>query len=346
MVRTSRRAFLGGMAGSAMAVGWPARAQNPSSITVTSFGGVWETSIREVVVPEFEKRTNIKANVLLGGPPQWMAQIEANRAKPPIDILVNVPDLALVAGRSGLVEKVSAQRAPNLADVPPSFIDIVDGYGSVFTYGCWGLCYHERVKNPPKSLAEFIDGTVKGKWRAALPSMLGFAETAHVLIWSFSDILGGSIDNVDPAFATIQKMKPNSVFWNGISDPLTLLESGEADISIYVDGRTWAAFDSGAKWIRFVNPEERGVNLPSVVQKVANGADAAWDYFDCMLSPTAQSQVAERLNYGVSNQKVQYPPKLKERITKWEQTRWPPFEKLTGETRRQWVERWGKEVRS
>ena len=243
MVRTSRRAFLGGMAGSAMAVGWPARAQNPSSITVTSFGGVWETSIREVVVPEFEKRTNIKANVLLGGPPQWMAQIEANRAKPPIDILVNVPDLALVAGRSGLVEKVSAQRAPNLADVPRSFIDIVDGYGSVFTYGCWGLCYHERVKNPPKSLAEFIDGTVKGKWRAALPSMLGFAETAHVLIWSFSDILGGSIDNVDPAFATIQKMKPNSVFWNGISDPLTLLESGEADVSIYVDGRTWAAFE-------------------------------------------------------------------------------------------------------
>ena len=59
-------------------------------------------------------------------------------AKPPIDILVNVPDLALVAGRSGLVEKVSTQRAPNLADVPPSFIDIVDGYGSVFTYGCWG----------------------------------------------------------------------------------------------------------------------------------------------------------------------------------------------------------------
>ena len=88
------------------------------------------------------------------------------------------------------------------------------------------------------------------------------------------------------------------------------------------------------------------MNLPSVVQKVANGADAAWDYFDCMLSPTAQSQVAERLNYGVSNQKVQYPPKVKERITKWEQTRWPPFEKLTGETRRQWVERWGKEVRS
>ena len=32
--------------------------------------------------------------------------------------------------------------------------------------------------------------------------------------------------------------------------------------------------------------------------------------------------------------------------TGWEQTRWPPFEKLTGETRRQWVERWGKEVRS
>ena len=52
---------------------------------------------------------------------QWMAQIEANRAKPPIDILVNVPDLALVAGRSGLVVKgfgaartQSRGRAPQL----------------------------------------------------------------------------------------------------------------------------------------------------------------------------------------------------------------------------------------
>jgi putative spermidine/putrescine transport system substrate-binding protein len=346
MSGTPRRAFLRGVGASALAASLPAQAQTPKSITVTSFGGVWETSIREVVVPEFERRTKVNANVLLGGPPQWMAQIEANRSSPPIDILVNVPDLALVAGRSGLVDKVSVERAPNLADVPRSFIDLVDGYGSVFTYGCWGLCYHERLKNPPASLAEFIDGTAQGKWRAALPSMLGFAETAHVLIWSFADMLGGSIDNVDPAFAAIQRMKSNAVFWNGISDPLNLLESGDADISIYVDGRTWAAYDSGATWIRFINPKERGINLPSIVQKVKNGADIAWDYFDSMLSPTAQAKVAERLNYGVSNQKVQYSPKLRERITKWEQTRWPPFEKLTAETRRAWVERWGKEVRA
>ena len=88
--------------------------------------------------------------------------------------------------------------------------------------------------------------------------MLGFAETAHVLIWSFSDIMGGSIDNVDPAFATIQKMKANSVFWNGISDPLTLLESGEADISIYVDGRTWAAFELRRKMDTLHQPGRAG----------------------------------------------------------------------------------------
>ena len=111
MVRTSRRAFLGGMGGSAMAVGWPARAQNPSSITVTSFGGVWETSIREVVVPESEtnehqgERAARRAAAVDGSD-------RSESGEAPIDILVNVPDLALVAGRSGLVEKVSASARP------------------------------------------------------------------------------------------------------------------------------------------------------------------------------------------------------------------------------------------
>ena len=56
----------------------------------------------------------------------------------------------------------------------------------LFTYGAWGLAYHERLKNPPKSFAEFVDGTIKGKWRAALPNS-GYTGTPQILIWSLAE---------------------------------------------------------------------------------------------------------------------------------------------------------------
>ena len=96
-------------------------------------------------------------------------------------------------------------------------------------------------------------------------------------------------------------MKPNSVFWTGISDPLTLMESGEADIAVYVDGRTWAHYDAGAKWIRYINPTEGGVMQPSIAQKVKNGSDAAWEYINSLLSPVPAAEVAKRLNFGVGS---------------------------------------------
>jgi len=273
-----------------------------------------------------------------------MAQIEANKAQPPIDVLMNSVDLALIAGRTGLVEKLSVEKVANLADVPAKFIEVAEGNGVLFTYGAWGLAYHERVKEPPKSFAEFVDGTIKGKWRAALPNA-GYTGTPQILIWSLADALGGSADNVDPAFDAIKKMKSNSVFWTAISDPLTQLESGDADVAVYVDGRAWAHYDAGAKWMRYVNPKEGGVMQPSIAQKVRNGGEGGWEYINSLLSPGPQAEVAKRLNYGVSNSKVQYSDLLKERITPWEATRWPPFEK-TGLLQPQWIERWNKEVRA
>jgi putative spermidine/putrescine transport system substrate-binding protein len=346
MLYLDRRKLIQGLGAGAAGLalgGAPVRAQG-QPITVTAFGGIWEQTIREVMVTDFQRRTGNRANVLIGGPQQWMAQIEANKARPPIDVLMNTVDLALIAGDTGLVEPMDVKKAPNLADVPARFLDVAKGNGVLFTYGAWGLAYHERVKDPPKSFAEFVDGVSKGKYRGSLPGA-GYTGTPQILIWSLADALGGSVDNVDPAFAAIAKMKSNSVFWTGISDPLTQLESGEADVAVYVDGRAWAHFDAGAKWMRYLNPTEGGVMQPSIAQKVKNGSDLAWEYINSLLSPVPQAEVAKRLNFGVSNSKVQYPEPLGSRITPWQQTRWPPFEK-TGTAQRAWIERWNREIRA
>ena len=314
----------------------------PQPIVVTAFGGVFEKAIREVIVPDFEKNTGAKAQVMSGQPEQWMAQVEANRAHPPIDVMLNNVDGSILAGKMGLVEKLDPAKIPNLADIPQQLIDIAYGWAVIFTFGSWGFAYHERLKNPPKSYAELIDGTIKGTYRTALPNA-GYNGTPAVLIWAFADVLGGSVDNVTPAFDAIRKMKPNASFFSSITDPLTLLQSGEADISLYPDGRTWAAFNSGASWIRFQNPKEGSVNLPSLAQKVANGSDLGWSYINSLLDPVLQAQVVDRLEYGTSNPKVQLPQKLQERITPWQQCRWAPFEKIYA-LKSGWIERWNKEI--
>jgi putative spermidine/putrescine transport system substrate-binding protein len=339
-----RRSLVRGVGGGAalLAAGRTPLFAAAPPIVVTAFGGVFEKTIREVIVADFEKKTGTKAQVMGGQPEQWMAQVEANRAHPPIDVILNNVDGAILAGKLGLVEKLDPAKIPNLADIPKQLTDIAQGWGVIFTFGSWGFAYHERLKEPPKTYAELIEGTISGKYRTALPNA-GYAGTPAVLIWAFADVLGGSVDNVTPAFDAIKKMKPNTAFFSSITDPLTLLQSGEADISLYPDGRTWAAYDAGATWIRFLNPKEGAVNLPSVAQKVTNGSDLGWTYLNTMLDPVLQAQVVERLEYGTSNPKVQLPPKMKARITPWQECRWAPFEKING-VKAAWVERWNKEI--
>jgi putative spermidine/putrescine transport system substrate-binding protein len=109
------------------------------------------------------------------------------------------------------------------------------------------------------------------------------------------------------------------------------------------DGRVWTQIDSGSNSLDFINPAEGGIVSPIVVQKVKNAPDIAWAYVNAMLDPGNQSQFSDVMNYGVTNRKVVYSPKAAARITKWEQTRWPPFEEI-GPRVSGWLERWNREL--
>jgi putative spermidine/putrescine transport system substrate-binding protein len=316
----------------------PARAE-AGTITVTALGGIWEEAVRSCFVAPFEQKTGAKANVLIGSPPQWLSQIEANPDHPPIDVLVTIPDLALNAAQEGLMDPFTPEKLKNLPDIPPQFVSGVAGMGAMFDYGVAGLTFHkERVKQPPKSFAEFVDRTAKGEWQASLPG-IGYAVTPIMLIWAMASALGGSVDNVDPFFDAVKKMRKNVTFWNSPNDFENALGSGDADIGIYFDGRTWALYDSGAHWIDFLNPKEGGSINAIAVQKPKKASELAWAYIDIMLSAEAELNFAKKLNYGVTNTKVVYPPELAKRITPWQQAQFPPYGEIS-KKRSLWVDRW------
>ena len=125
-----RRNFLShaGAAGALALMPGGALAQGkPDRITVTSYGGIWERAIRDIFVADFTKRTGVAADVQLGNPNQWLSQVEASPDKPPLHALVATPELAIEAGRKGLVEKIDGSKLKNLKDVSPRFVDICNG---------------------------------------------------------------------------------------------------------------------------------------------------------------------------------------------------------------------------
>lgn len=321
-----------------------ALAQTPSRITVTSYGGTWEKAVREIYGAFFTRKTGVGVDVVLGGPPQWLAQIESNRQRPPIHVSVMSVELAIEGGRKGLFEKPTVAKVPNLKDIPQQYVDILEGYGACANYGAAPIGYHkDRVKNPPKSFKEMIDRAAKGEFRLALPGG-GYPFTSTILLWSLADIYGGGVDNVTPAFEVLKKIRPNVVFWNSVTEFPSLLQTGEADLGIWFDGRIWDAYDAGAKWLGMITPEEGGAMIPTAVVKAVNSPDIAWEYVNSMLDPEPQLAFAKLQNYPVTNQRVVYPPELRERFTPWNKARLPPFAKLMSVIPG-WVDRWNREMR-
>lgn len=342
---TRRRLLQGAAAGSAvMMTGGLRLAQaQGNTLNVTAYGGAWEQAIRDCFVAPFEQKTGAKATVALGGPPQWLAQVEASPDSPPLDVLIMTPDLAITAAEAGLMDDFTVEKIPNLAKIPREFTDACLGKGTYFDYGVGGITYDDRkVKTPPKSFAEFVDRVSKGEFVASVPS-ISYAVTPIMLIWAMADALGGGVDNVDPFFDAMAKMKDNLVFWGGPNDFFNHLASGEAELGIYFDGRTWNAYDQGAEWIRFINPEEGGALIAVAIQKPVHANPLAWDYINEILDAQNQAKFADIMNYAVTNEDVVYSEKLKDRVTPWQKTAFPPYAEIA-KVRNEWVDRWNREI--
>ena len=348
-MRMRTRAIVGPVIGAASAIAvvaaLPAGGAQAADLVVNAFGGVWEKAFRECYVAEFEKRSGKSVVVVVGNPIQLMNQVEANRAKPPIDVIVNTIDGAYDAIKRGLVDPFDDASLPHLKEINPDFVKAGRGFGTILNYGAMGLAYNTKtVKNPPKDWKAFVDGTVKGEWRAAVPS-INYLATTQTTLWMFSHVYGGGIDDVTPGIEVLKKMKAsgNLIFWSDVNQFLNLLKSGEIDIGMYWDGRTWAYQDAGNPTVSYINPKPGAVINPTLIQKIKNGSPLGYQFIDVTLEQGPQARFGNQLQYGMSNTKVTFDAKVQPRITKMDEILWPPFEQAPAHFSR-WVERWNKEI--
>ncbi|MDB5511854.1 MAG: hypothetical protein JWR08_1337 [Enterovirga sp.] len=322
-------------------------AAGAADLTVGAFGGVWEQSLRKCVIAPFEAKSGKKVDVVLGAPVQWLNQISARSAKPPMDVIYLPTENALDAIGRGLVDKFSADKVPNMADLDPQFAAIGDGYGTVHNYGAMGIIFNKStVKDPPKTWKEFVDGTIAGKWKATMPNINYPSGGLTISVWQFAEMNGGSIDNVQPGLDLVKKMRGsgNLSFWSDPNQVLNGLKSGDVDMALYWDGRAWSFIDDGNKEFDYYNPKPGAVVAMTWIQKVKNGSDLAYDFINTALSKEAQSCFGSAIRYGVASSKATFGPAVEHQITKIKELVFPPFKEIPSRQAK-WVEMWNKEIR-
>ncbi len=314
-------------------------------LTVASNGGIWEAATRKCFVEPYEQKSGKKVSVILGTAAQWTNQILANPQDPQIDVIINSVDEVPSAIKRGIVDALTADKVPAIEHYDPKTADLGSGYGAVMTYSSLGIAYNaETVEKPPATWKEFVDGTIRGDWQVAIPGMRQGA-TSSAVLWMLANVYGGGVDNIDPGFDAIKRMKEsgNLRIWNDMNEFLSLIKTGEVDLGMYWEGRTWAFHDAGNPEIMFTRPAPGVVVNNAIIQKVKNGLDDAWDYIDTVLSKEGQECWVSQMQYGSANTSIVMPEKLTSRITRSDEIIVPPYGKIS-EHNREWVERWNMEI--
>ena len=316
-----------------------------ADLTVTAFGGVWEKVYRECFVQPFQAKTGKTVDVILGSPMQWVNQIAANPAKPPIDVIVGLADTGHILSQRGLAEPISNKEIPNLSHLKPHMVAYGEGYGFPIAYGNFGLMYSKsRIKNPPKTWQEFVDGTISGDWQAALPG-IAYVGTVQGLIGLFAKLYGGNLENVQPGLDQIKRMAKsgNVTFYSEPNSPLVAMKSGDIDIAMYFDGRAWAEHDANNPDIAYYDPKPGAVSFPTMVQKVKNGSPLGFEFMNIIASDEGQTCFANKLGYSASSKNVKYEDKVKPRVASDETSLWLPFPDIARHTP-EWVDLWNRQI--
>lgn len=272
-------------------------------LTVVAWGGLGQEAQSAAFMKPFSQMTGkavledtwsggygVLRAKMQGGAPNWdVVQVEAE-------------ELALGCA-DGIYEKIDWARMGELKNqlLPNSVSEC--GVGA--TYWSMVMSYDGAYfKNGPKSWADFWDvNRFPGKrsLRKGPKYSLEFALLADgVPADQLYDVLS-TPKGVDRAFAKLDELKPNILWWEAGAQPVQYLVSGEATIAAVYNGRIPALNEKEGRDFRLVWPGSIYAIDSWIILKGAENADLAQDFlkFASQAEPQAKFQTLQP--YGVPN---------------------------------------------
>ena len=220
----------------------PAQAQQ-TTLVVTGYGGRWSEVMKKALVEPFEKKHNVKVEVVTGITTEWVAKLlAAGPDNPPFDVLFGNEPAFPIPRERGFFEKRNETLAPNIKNLYPKAL-IGDTSLAMF-WGRIGLAYRtDSGVKKPTSWKDFWDEAYVGKRSTyVIGNTLGIN-----FLFMISKIFGKDYFDIDAGVAAIKRAQPKLVDFSGTIEKQ--LEQKEVVIAVLHDaGRLRSPEARASRW--------------------------------------------------------------------------------------------------
>jgi putative spermidine/putrescine transport system substrate-binding protein len=289
-------ALLGMSAGSALA----------QDLTVTSWGGSYQDAQRKVYFEPFKQETGIDLveDVWNGGVGAIRAKVEGGGQEWDV---VQVEAEELVLGcEEGLYEPIDWDAVGGKDQFIDAAVDDC-GVGTIVWSTAVAYDAGKVTDSPPTSWADFWDTEKypgKRGLRRGPKYTLEFALMADgVAPDEVYDVLRTE-EGVDRAFAKLDEIKGDVIWWEAGAQPIQLLGSGEVIMTSAYNGRISAANKEEGRNFKVVWPGSIYAVDSWVILANSPNKEAGLEFIAFASQPERQSHLPESIAYGVTHREA------------------------------------------
>jgi putative spermidine/putrescine transport system substrate-binding protein len=323
----------------------PVSAQQ-KTLYVAGYGGSFEKTLRDEVIPAFEQANGVKVEYVAGNSTDTLAKLQAQKGNQQIDVAIVDDGPMYQAIQLGLCGGIEGLPAADLYAAARFKDDHAVAIGLVAT----GLMYNTQVFAakgwaPPTSWNDLKDP--KYRQQLVIPP-INNTYGLHALLM-LAKMNGGSEANVDAGFEIFKNdVNPNVLAYEPSPGKMTeLFQSGQAVLAVWGTGRVQSFANTGFP-VDFVYPKEGAVTLLTTACPIRkpNASPLASAFIKTLLDPKVQLVMLKEYGYGPVLKSIVVPPELGkmapvgERATKVYTPDWT----IINDKREEWTKRWNREV--
>ena len=295
------------IAGTALALIAAGTAQAQDSINITTYGGAFAAAVNEAYARPFTETTGIQANMVDNSDPPAKLKAEVEAGNVTSDVYdVEQSDVIRLCDE-GLIEPIDPAALPAAADGTPA----ADDYLPQALHDCataimvWStvIAYDTSAfpNGAPATVADFFDtakfpgkrGIIKRPKYALEFALLGDGVAPDEVY----DVLSTD-EGVDRAFAKLDTIKDQVVWWEAGAQAPQLLADKEASMTLAYNGRIFDAIVDEGKPFGFVWD---GANLDMdywVIPKGAPDMEKSMKFIAFASDPARQADLSKYIAYG------------------------------------------------
>ncbi len=316
------------------------------TLYVAGYGGSFEKTIRDDVIPAFEQANGVKIEYVAGNSTDTLAKLQAQKGNQQIDVAI-LDDGPMYQGiQLGFCDKIEGLPTADLYDAARFKDDRAVAIGLVAT----GLMYNTKVFAekgwaPPTSWNDLKDP--KYRQQLVIPP-INNTYGLHALLM-LAKMNGGGETNVDAGFKVFKNdVNPNVLAYEPSPGKMTeLFQSGQAVLAVWGTGRVQTFANTGFP-IQFVYPTEGAVTLLTTACPISkpNASPLASAFIKLLLEQKVQLLMLKDYGYGPVLKSIAVPPELVRMAPVGERAAklYTPDWTVINEKREEWTKRWNREV--